>query len=142
MNNLKYYEDNLSKSADLKNQYIVNKSEWYRSLVFVATTVFGILVAFYNNNNQTLSHLYILAIALLALSILSGIFVSYQSLFYQSKTSKRFEESIRTALESNQKIEPVFEGKRVIFSLSEFVCVFSFCLSVILFLVQILIGSI
>lgn len=141
MNNIEYYQNNLNKSVEQKNAYIKGKAEWFRNLVFIASTIFGILVAFYNKSNFASSHLYILAIVSLVLCILSGILVSYQELFYQNKTQKRFVENIKTALANNQNIEPVFVGKGLLFLLFEIVCIVSFSLSVILFLLQILIAS-
>lgn len=128
-----YYKRNLDILAELQNEITKSKVEWYKNIVFLSSTIFGIQIAFYGKSSIESKYLHVIAIGLLALSIISGLIALYQIAYYQKKSGKIFRNNMSKAMKNNERIEPAISKKLFVFQFAGFLCVLSFCLSVVSF---------
>jgi hypothetical protein len=118
-----YYESQIHRLAEMRNELTRSRAAWFRHLALMASAVLSINVALGADGRSGLQWM---GSALLILCILSALAASYFEVHVLKRAAKRYQENIQTSLAEGREISPAYAGKPVVFSVAEILAVTSF----------------
>ncbi len=118
---LKSYKQAMEKLGEMAIQLTEKRCSWFRHLMLLTVTLFGILI--FLHAIPTASHstrwCFALTVALFSLGILAGSLVVYSEVKYLELARKMYLDAALKAFRGNGKIEPVIVPSIKLFDICE-----------------------